>query len=197
VSASRRLRAFAFAAAFAAGGAAAGDAPRLKAGTFDPPRVAPDFTLRRSTGGELRIADYRGQVVVLGFGFTNCPDVCPITLATLAQVHRKLGAKAADFQVVYVTVDPERDDAARMRHYLAAFNPTFVGGTGGAEELAAVRKEYGIAAEKVAYADGNYRYGHSSFTYLIDRHGRLRALMPYGRSADDYVHDVELLLAEP
>lgn len=170
-------------------------APALKAGTFDPPRAAPDFSLQSSDGGKLALRDYRGKVVVLGFGFTSCTQVCPVTLATLALAHRKLGAAAAGVQVVYITVDPERDDPLRMQKYLHAFNPTFVGGTGRADELAAVRKNYGVSAEKHG-TGSTYTVAHSSFTYLVDRRGQLRALMPYGRAADDYVHDLGILLAE-
>lgn len=170
-------------------------APALKAGVFDPPRDAPDFSLQSSGGDTLALHSYRGKVVVLGFGFTWCTDVCPVTLATLAQARRKLGPAAADVQVVYITVDPERDNPARMKDYLRAFDATFIGGTGGAGELAAVRKEYGITAEKRVQGN-SYAVAHSSYTYLIDRRGRLRALMPYGRAADDYVHDLQILLAE-
>jgi protein SCO1/2 len=173
---------------------AAGE-PALKAGVFDPPREAPDFSLQSSDGGTLALRSYRGKVVVLGFGFTSCPDVCPTTLATLAQARRKLGSAAADVQVVYVTVDPERDDSVRMKDYLRAFDPTFIGGTGPAGRLAAVRKDYGILAEK-KLKGGSYTVAHSSYTYLIDRRGRLRALMQYGRDPDDYVHDLKILLAE-
>lgn len=173
----------------------ADDAAALKAGVFEPARMAPDFTLQGSDGAELKLSRYRGKVVLLGFGFTSCQAVCPVTLGTLAAAHKKLGSQGADLQVVYITVDPERDDAARMKKYLSSFDPTFIGGTGSEERLAAVRKEYGIAAEKVAGPDGSYT--HSSFVYLIDRAGRLRALMPYGHAPDDYVHDVRLLLAAP
>lgn len=178
-----------------AASARADDGATLKAGVFDPPRTAPDFALPGSDGKELKLSRYRGKVVLLGFGFTSCAAVCPITLGTLAAAHRKLGAQGSDMQVVYITVDPERDDAPRMKKYLAAFDPTFIGGTGTDEQLAAVRKDYGIAAEKVAGPDGSYT--HSSFVYLIDREGRLRALMPYGHPAEDYVHDVGILLASP
>jgi protein SCO1/2 len=186
-----RLSTLALAALLAAGPASAADAPALKAGVFDPPRAAPAFTLAGSDGADLTLARDRGKVVILAFGFTSCPDVCPVTLGVLARARKALGAEAADVQVVYVTVDPERDDAKRMKEYLAKFDPTFVGGTGTAEALAAVRKEYGIAAEKVATGGG---YAHSSYTYLIDRAGSLRALMPYGHGAEDYVHDVRILL---
>ena len=167
----------------------------LKAGVFSPPRQAPDFSLSGSNGSELKLRSYRGKVVVLAFGFTSCPDVCPITLATLAQARKKLGAEGNELQVVYITVDPERDDAERMRTYLASVDPTFIGGTGTAERLAAVRKEYGINATRQALGT-SYLYAHSSFTYLIDREGKLRALMPYGHSADDYVHDLRILMAK-
>jgi protein SCO1/2 len=179
---------------FAAAAAGAG-APELKAGTFSPPRAAPDFSLQGSDGQPLNLSRYRGKVVALGFGFTFCPSVCPTTLATLAQARRKLGSSAADVQVVYVTVDPERDNAARMKEYLAAFDPTFVGGTGTAERLATVRKDYGVFAEKKSNGK-DYQVAHSSFTYLIDRSGSLRALMPYGQGPDDYAHDLRILLNE-
>jgi protein SCO1/2 len=178
-----------------AGAAAGAAAPALKAGVFEPPRQAPDFSLEASDGGVLNLGRFKGQVVLLGFGFTYCPSVCPTTLATLAQARRKLGSAAADVQVVYVTVDPERDNAARMKEYLAAFDPAFVGGTGTADRLAAVRKDYGVSAEKKGQGK-NYQVAHSSFTYLIDRRGRLRALMPYGQGPDDYLHDLRILLNE-
>jgi protein SCO1/2 len=181
------------AALLAAAPLRAADAPTLKAGVFTPPRMAPDFTLQGSDGKELKLSNYRGRLVVLGFGFTSCPDVCPVTLATLAQAHRKLGAANKDVQIVYITVDPARDDVERMHKYLAGFDSTFIGGTGDPERLDAVRKEYGVLAEKKMYGS-NYTIGHSSSIYLIDREGLLRALMPYGRSPDDYVHDLQILM---
>jgi len=171
------------------------DDTALVAGVFSPPRQAPDFSLSGSNGSELTLRSYRGKVVIVAFGFTSCPDVCPITLATLAQARKKLGAAGTELQVVYITVDPERDDVERMRTYLAAFDPTFVGGTGTAERLDAVRQEYGITATRHALGN-SYLYSHSSFTYLIDREGKLRALMPYGHTADDYVHDLRILMAK-
>ena len=175
--------------------ASATDNAALVAGVFSPPRQAPDFSLSGSNGSELKLRSYRGKVVVLAFGFTSCPDVCPITLATLAHARKKLGTEGDGVQVVYVTVDPERDDVERMRKYLASFDPTFIGGTGTAERLDAIRNEYGITATRHALG-ASYLYAHSSFTYLIDREGKLRALMPYGHSADDYVHDLRILMAQ-
>ncbi|HEY4957021.1 MAG TPA: SCO family protein [Caldimonas sp.] len=175
--------------------AGASAAPALKAGVFEPPRTAPELSLRGSDGAELTLARYRGKVVLMSFGFTNCAAVCPITLATLAEARRNLGNAADAVQVIFVTVDPERDDAARMKAYLAAFDASFVGATGTPEALAAVRGNYGVTARKHITTDG-YVMDHSSSIYLIDRTGKLRALMPYGRSAGDFVHDVKLLLAQ-
>lgn len=167
----------------------------LKAGVFDPPRTAPEFTLTGSDGRELRPSQYRGKVVLLSFGFTSCGNVCPVTLGVLASARRQLGPRGADVQVIYVTVDPQRDDAAQMKRYLAGFDPTFIGGTGSEAQLAAVRQLYGIQAEKKVYGD-SYTWVHSSFVYLIDRQGALRALMPFGHSPEDYVHDLNVLLTE-
>ena len=178
-----------------AASAAATSLAELKAGVFEPPRPAPDFSLQGSDGHELRISHYRGKVVLLAFGFTSCTEVCPITLNTFALTRRKLGPAAADVQVVYITVDPERDVPGRLAKYLGSFDATFVGGTGTEAQLAVVRKDYGVSAEKKKFGD-DYTYAHSSFTYLIDRTGRIRALMPYGHSPDDYVNDLTILLKE-
>jgi protein SCO1/2 len=175
--------------------AEAASTPVLKAGVFEPPRQAPDFSLQSSAGHELKISDYRGKVVLLAFGFTSCTEVCPTTLNTFAVARRKLGPAAAGVQVVYITVDPQRDVPARLAKYLGSFDPTFVGGTGTEDQLAAVRKDYGISAEKKNIGN-DYTYAHSSFTYLIDRTGRIRALMPYGHSPDDYANDLTILLKE-
>jgi protein SCO1/2 len=168
---------------------------QLKAGVFDPPRLAPDFSLKGSDGAELKLSSYRGKVVALGFGFTHCEYVCPTTLATLARARRKLGAAGEELQVVYVTVDPARDTPQRMRDYLTSFDTSFLGATGTPAQLENVRREYGIAALKKTGRDpAHYALDHSSFVYLVDREGSLRALSPYGSSADDIAHDVAILL---
>ena len=171
----------------------AGETEGLKAGVFNPPREAPDFAVRGSDGTALTLNRYRGKVVVLGFGYTSCPNVCPVTLAVLAQAHRKLGPLGSQVQVIYLTVDPERDNAERLKQYLAGFDATFVGGTGTAAQMAAVRASYGVTAEKHG-TGSDYAVVHSSFVYLITRDGKLRALMPFGHKADDYVHDISMLL---
>ena len=167
----------------------------LKAGVFNPPYMAPDFSLHGSDGSDVTLSHYRGKVVLLTFGYTNCAAVCPTTLATLAQTRSGLGKAANAVQVVYVTVDPARDDATRMRHYLAAFDPSFIGATGRPDVLAAVRKKYGITAVKQG-GGRDYAMAHTSSIFLIDRAGKLRALMPFGHDASDFVHDVKLLLVQ-
>jgi protein SCO1/2 len=172
------------------------DTGGLVAGVFSPPRLAPEFTLRGSDGADLNLGHYRGKVVLLAFGYTSCTEVCPVTLSILAQARRKLGAAASELQVVYITVDPARDTALRMRSYLTAFDPSFVGGTGTEAQLAAVRAAYGISLGPKVAVPGGYVLSHSSFTYLIDRSGKLHALMPFGHSAEDFAHDVRLLLKQ-
>lgn len=175
--------------------ASAAQQPTLKAGVFEPPSAAPAFSLQASSGGEQALANYRGKVVLLGFGFTTCPEVCPTTLAVLAQARKRLGAQADQVQVLYVTVDPERDNPERMRGYLRGFDPTFVGLTGAPDQLAGVRAKYGVTAERKNIGD-SYSVAHSSSVYLIDRKGLLRGMMPYGRGPDDFAHDVRILLNE-
>lgn len=181
---------------FLAAAAGAAENPALKSGVFNPPRMAPDFSLRGSDGTELKLSRYRGKVVALGFGYTFCPDVCPTTLVDLAAARKKLGADDENFQVVYVTVDPERDSVKQLRDYLAHFDPTFVGATGTPEQLAGVYKAYGVLISKKAYKESKAAYlvHHSSFVYLIDPEGKQRALVPFGRSASDIAHDVKALL---
>ena len=167
----------------------------LKAGVFDPARPAPEFSLHGSDGGEVALARYRGKVVLMAFGYTSCAAVCPITLATLAEARKRLGPAAGAVQVIFVTVDPERDDAAHMKDFLAAFDPSFIGATGTPDALAAVRQNYGVTAIKHGTGD-DYVMDHSSSIYLIDGAGKLRALMPFGHDADDFVHDIKLLLVQ-
>jgi protein SCO1 len=167
---------------------------QLKAGTLSPVMAAPEVQLAGSDGQSLSLAKFRGKVVLLAFGFSNCGEVCPITLATLAGARKKLGAEAAAVQVVYITVDPARDDAAQMRKFLGSFDATFLGGVGTLAQIEAAEKSYGISVVRKTNPDGSYTIGHSSSIYIIDRDGGLRAVMPYGHPVDDFVHDLKILL---
>jgi protein SCO1/2 len=168
----------------------------LKAGVLTPVMAAPALKLQGSDGKPLDLERFRGKVVLLAFGFSNCGEVCPITLATLAGARKKLAADATNVQVVYVTVDPERDDAAQMRKFLGSFDPTFIGGVGTRAEIEAAEKNFGISSTKKVNADGSYNIGHSSSIYMIDRAGGLRAVMPYGHTVDEFVHDLKILLRQ-
>jgi protein SCO1/2 len=178
--------------------AAANAAPALKSGVFSPARMAPEIAHKAADGSALRLSALRGKVVVLEFGFTHCPAVCPASLAALAAARQKLGQQADRLQVVFVSVDPERDTPARLSSYLAQFDKSFIGITGTPEQMAAIRKDYGITATRHPAGDGKaqYQVGHSSYLYFIDKKGMLRALMPFGRPVEEIVHDVNLLAAE-
>jgi protein SCO1/2 len=175
----------------------AAPAVTLKAGVFEPPRAAPALALVATDGKPFRLADYRGKVVILEFGYTHCPAVCPVTLAALAQARTQLGPLADRVQVVFVTVDPARDTAPHLADYLAHVDRSFIGLTGSEQQLGAVMTAYGITATKVPMAgSGGYAINHSSYLYFIDKRGMLRALMPFGRPAAEIAHDARMLLQE-
>lgn len=194
---SRLLRAFLVALLAAVPSLAAAAEP-LRGGAFTPPRSAPEFSLHGTTGGDVRIQGFHGKVVALSFGYTSCADVCPTTLAYLAEARRKLGPNASRLQVVYVTVDPERDDVARLRTYMNAFDSSFIGATAAPDLLRDMRTAYGVTMtkepSKINPAD--YLIHHSAYIFLIDPAGYLRAIMPFGVTPDDIAHDVGALLAD-
>ena len=187
----------AFLVALLASAASHATAEALRSGTFTPPRAAPEFVLHGTDGGDVRIQGFHGKVVALSFGYTSCADVCPTTLAYLAEAHKKLGAKANLFQVVYVTVDPERDDIARLRKYMNAFDSSFIGATAAPVLLSEMRKAYGVTMTKEPsnLNPADYLIHHSAYIFLIDPAGYLRAIMPFGVTPDDIAHDVGALLA--
>jgi protein SCO1/2 len=186
---------FAILLALFAGSTNAAPTPALKSGVFEPPRAAPEIALP-SSHGDFKLSRYRGKVVVLEFGYTTCVDVCPVSLAALADARKKLGAAGADVQVVFISVDPARDPPARLKTYLATFDPSFIGVTGSQAQIDALLKAYGIsAAKRVPGGDArNYFMSHSSYLYFIDRKGMQRAMMPFGRPSDEMVHDLKILL---
>jgi protein SCO1/2 len=155
------------------------------------------FALTDYNGKPRTLEDFRGQVVVMFFGFTHCPDVCPTTLAELAVAVRKLGPSAEQVQVLLVTVDPERDTPELLAKYVTAFNPKFLALRGNADETARVAKEFKRIFQKVAGPrPENYSMDHSAGSYIFDRQGRLRLYVGYGRGADIFAHDIDLLLKQ-
>jgi len=162
---------------------------------FEPVRPVADFTLINQDGQPVRLSDYRGKLVVLFFGYTHCPDVCPTTLARLNQVMRQLGEAGKSVQVLFVSVDPERDTPAVLKQFLSHFNPMFVGLTGQAEEVAAVNTAFGVYVKKeeVGSAAG-YLVTHTTRIYVIDREGRLVLTFPADTPVEDIAADLKHLL---
>lgn len=178
--------------------AVAAGAPALKSGVFDPPRMAPQIVMRDVHGRDFSLAQQRGKVVVLVFGYTACADVCPVSAAMLANARAKLGARADKLQVVFISVDPERDTPQALRQYLDHFDKSFIGLTGTPQQMAAIRTAYGISAKKHAFGTGrnDYVMSHSTYLYFIDPQGRLRGMLPFGRPAEDVVHDFNILVGQ-
>jgi protein SCO1/2 len=153
------------------------------------------FALTDHTGQPRTLADYKGKLVTLFFGFTHCPDVCPTSLATMKQALELLGPDAAKVQALFITVDPERDTAELLAAYVPKFDPSFVGLRGDAAATAATAKEYKIFYQKVAGAtEGQYTMDHSAGTYVHDAQGRLRLFIRHGETAANIAQDLKTLL---
>lgn len=152
------------------------------------------FSLTDHNGRARTLADFRGKVVAVFFGFTHCPDVCPTTLAEMAQVMRELGPDAEKVQVLLITVDPERDTAEVLRQYVPSFHASFLGLYGDADAIARTAKEFKVFYQKQPLPGGGYSVDHSAGTYIYDRQGRLRLYASHGRGAAVLVHDIRMLL---
>jgi len=154
-----------------------------------------EFALTDHNGKARTLADFRGKAVVIFFGYTQCPDVCPTTLATLAEALRRLGPDAAKVQVLFVTIDPERDTPNLLSHYVTAFDPSFLGLSGDAEATARTAKEFKVLYQKQpGSTPGTYTMDHSAGTFVFDPQGRLRLYAGHGQSADVFAHDLRELL---
>lgn len=155
--------------------------------------LAGTFQLRDFNGNLRSLNDFRGDVIVLLFGYTHCPDVCPTSLARAAQIKALLGDKGKKLQVLFVSVDPERDTPEILKAYTTAFDPTFIGLYGDAEQTANVAKAFGAFYRKAPSGD-SYTMEHSSLDYVIDTTGHLRFALRYEESAQDCVDDLQQLL---
>lgn len=156
-----------------------------------------DIRLTDHSGKPRALADFKGKVVVAFFGYTHCPDVCPVTLSELASVAKDLAKDAERMQVLFITVDPERDTPDVLSKYVPAFNPTFLGLYGDPEATARTAKEFKVFVNKQPVAAGSYSVDHSAGTYIYDPAGRLRLFASYGQGAPKMLHDIRLLLQAP
>ena len=153
-----------------------------------------DFTLTDHTGKTRTLGDFRGKVVVMFFGYTRCPDVCPTTLAELKAVKDQLGEEAGKLQVLFVTVDPERDTPKLLAEYVPAFDPSFLGLYGDSAATAKVAKDFKVFYQKVpGKTPDGYTVDHTAGSYVFDPQGRLRLFVRYGNAAN-LVADIQTLL---
>jgi protein SCO1 len=153
-----------------------------------------DFRLRDPSGQERTLADFRGRAVLLFFGFTQCPDVCPTALTRAAEVLRLLGDEGGRVQVIFVTVDPERDTPELLRAYTHAFHPSFLGLWGTLEQTAAAAQEFKVIYQKVP-TGSSYTMDHTAISYAFDPGGRLRLAVRHAETAPEVAQDLERLLA--
>ena len=157
---------------------------------------ARDFQLTDHHGKARSLADFKGKVVVVFFGFTHCPDACPTTMGELARVMNELGPQAERLQVLFVTVDPERDTPQKLAQYVPAFHPSFLGLYGDADATARTAKEFKVIYQKQNLPAGSYSVDHSAGSFIFDPAGRLRLFAQYGQSAQALLHDIRLLLQQ-
>src|SRR5687768_7691405 len=164
----------------------------------EPHPPAPDIELTRENGDSFRLSDMQGNTVLLFFGYTSCPDVCPTTMAELKQALEKLNEEDANqVRVLFVTVDPERDTPERVQEYVNHFNRDFIGLSGTEPELAEVWQDYGVFRETVeGTSAAGYLVNHTARVTLIDQHGNLRLSYAFGTPVETIVHDLKLLLKE-
>ena len=156
---------------------------------------ARDFALTDHNGKPRTLADFKGRAVLVFFGYTQCPDVCPTTMAEMAAVMQQLGKQADELQVLFITLDPERDTAQLLSKYVPAFDPRFLGLYGDAAATAKVAKEFKVFYQKVPGKDpANYTIDHTAGSYVFDRQGRIRLFVRHGQGPAPIVHDVKLLL---
>ena len=174
----------------------AGPAPGgFKAIDITGAEYARDFDLPDASGQRRTLADFKGRVVVVFFGFTHCPDVCPTTMIELAEVKKALGPDGARVQGIFITVDPERDTPELLRAYIGNFDPSFVALRGSVEETAALAKRFKIFYAKVpGKTEGNYTIDHTAASFVFDPNGKVRLYTRYGSGAEALKSDLRLLL---
>ncbi|OZI21296.1 SCO family protein [Bordetella genomosp. 9] len=172
------------------------DAPSFKGSDITGTHLGKNLSMVDQDGRPRTLADYAGKVMVVFFGYTQCPDVCPTALAELSQVMQALGDSASRVQVIMVTVDPERDTPEVLKQYVQTFNPSFVGLTGTPEQVKQAASSFKVYYAKVPAKNGkDYSMDHSAAFYLLDTKGEARVLAGNGSDVDSLAHDIKALLA--
>lgn len=171
---------------------------QFRGSLLDPPIPAPDFSLTQANGETFTLSAQKEKVVLLFFGYTYCPDVCPTTLADLAQVMKRLGRQSERVRVVFISVDPQRDTPERAQSYAAAFDPSFIGLSGTEADLQPVWNAYGVyrLVRDSESRGSDYLVDHSARVYLIDGKGNLRLTYSFGTPVEDLENDLRLILRE-
>jgi protein SCO1/2 len=170
-------------------------APKFKSTDITGADYGKALQLTAHDGKPRTLADFAGKIVIVTFGFTHCPDVCPTILADLAGVQKQLGPDGDRVQVLFVTVDPERDSAEGLAKYVTAFDPRFIGLRGDAEATQRTAKDFKIFFEKRKVGD-SYTVDHSAQSYVFDPKGRLRLFVRHDRISADLADDLRTLLKE-
>ncbi len=158
-------------------------------------KTAPDFTLLDDTGHPFTLSHYRGQPVVLFFGYAHCPDVCPTILANLKHARELVGGSAKDLRVALITVDPQRDTQASLRQFVSVFDPSFLGLTGTSAQLAPVYRAYHVRIAKQEANSNGYLVSHTAFVYYIGRDGRLLGYGTWSDPTDTLEEDLRTIVA--
>jgi protein SCO1/2 len=160
------------------------------------PEPSYDFTLT-SVDGDVSLSDFRGKIVLIYFGYTFCPDICPGTLGNVAQALRNMGTQADDVQLIMVSLDPERDTPEKLAEYMGHFHPSFIGVTGSKEKLDEVAALYGIFYQKAEGSDATgYLIDHTATLMVLDREGYLKLVFPFGVTAEEIADDLKYMIRQ-
>jgi len=169
--------------------------PSFHGTSYEPPEAAPSVVLQQANGARFSLADQHGSVVLLYFGYTHCPDVCPTTLSDWKRVKASLGRDASRVRFVFISVDPDRDDPATLQRYVSRFDPDFIGATSDSATLAGIERSFHVqSSREESESASGYSVTHPSQTFVVDKQGNLRLLYSFGMQTSDIVSDIRQLL---